>query len=213
MEIKERIKKKADELFRRYGIKSVTMDEISVQLGISKKTIYQSFSDKNELVDEVMTDMLNYNQECCQNYRIRSKNAIHEIFLAMEMMRVMFENLNPTILFDLERHHVEAFNRFKEFKYGFLRDMLRDNLKRGIDEGLYRSEIDIDIIATVRLETMMMAFNEDLFPKNRFSLAGVQQKLIEYYLFGIASLKGYRLIMKYLYEQTGNLPNTKTGIK
>ncbi len=212
MEIKERIKTKADELFRRYGIKSVTMDDIATQLGVSKKTIYHCYSDKNELVGAVVTGMLKYNLDCCENYRVQAKNAIHEIFLAMEMMRSMFENLNPSIIFDLERHHPEAFKKFTEFKYGYLRDMLKDNIRRGIEEGLYRQDVDVDIISTVRLETMLMPFNEELFPRNRFSLLRVQQTLIEYYLFGIASLKGYKLILKYQNEQSGYFPVTKSGI-
>ena len=212
MEIKERIRQKADELFRRYGIKSVTMDEIATQLGVSKKTIYHSFSDKNELVGAVVAGMLQNNLECCEDYRVQSKNAIHEIFLAMEMMRAMFEKLNPTIVFDLERHHPEAFKQFKEFKYGYLRELLRQNIRRGQQEGLYREDVDVEVIATIRLETMLMPFNEELFPRNRFSLLKVQQALIEYYLFGIASLKGYKLIMKYQNEQSGYLPITKTGL-
>ena len=69
MDIKDRIKQKAHELYRQYGVKSVTMDEIATQLGVSKKTIYHSFSDKNELVDEVFADMLNFNRTCCVDYR------------------------------------------------------------------------------------------------------------------------------------------------
>ena len=77
MEIKERVKQKADELFRRYGLKSVTMDEIAGRLGVSKKTIYQSFEDKNQLVDEVVADLLTYNESCCNRDRQKASNAIH----------------------------------------------------------------------------------------------------------------------------------------
>ena len=104
MELKDRIKQKADELYRRYGIKSVTMDEIASQLGVSKKTIYQSFSDKNELVDAVIVDMLTYNRQCCQTDKAKAQNAIEEVYLAMEMLQTMFENMNPSILFDIERN-------------------------------------------------------------------------------------------------------------
>jgi TetR/AcrR family transcriptional regulator, cholesterol catabolism regulator len=201
MEIKDRIKQKADELFRRYGIKSVTMDEIAGQLGVSKKTIYHSFSDKNELVDEVIVDMLKYNKECCQNYRIHSHNAIHEVFLAMDMLQVIFDNMNPSILFDIERNYPATYKKFKEFKYKFLFEVVKENLERGIHEELYRPEINIDVVAKVRLETMMLPFDEQLFPKNKFSMVTLHQQIIEYFLFGIASLKGYKLILKYQKER------------
>jgi AcrR family transcriptional regulator len=204
MEIKERIKQKADELYRRYGIKSVTMDEIASQLGVSKKTIYHSFSDKNELVDAVIVDMINYNRECCQSDRKRSENAIHEVYLAIEMLQVMFDNMNPSILHDIERNYPATFAKFKEYKYNFLFEKFRENIEWGKKEELYRPEVNTDVVAKIRLETMLLPFNEELFPKNKFSLITVQQQLIEYFLFGVASIKGYKLITKYQKERSGN---------
>jgi len=201
MEVKERIKQKADELFRRYGIKSVTMDEIANQLGVSKKTIYHSFSDKNELVDDVIADMLRSNKECCQNYKADSQNAIHEIFLALDMLQVIFDNMNPSILHDIERNYPATYKKFKEFKYKFLYEMVKENMIRGIDEELYRPEINIDVLAKIRLETMMLPFDEQLFPKNKFSMVFLHQQIMEFFLFGIASLKGYKLILKYQKER------------
>jgi len=213
MEIKERIRQKADELFRRYGIKSVTMDEIANQLGVSKKTIYHSFSDKNELVDEVVVDILKYNKNCCRHFKDESQNAIHEVYMAMEMLQVMFDNMNPIILFDIERNHPATYKKFKEYKYQFLYELVKENIERGKREELYRAEVNTDVAAKVRLETMMMPFNEQLFPKNKFSLSILQQQLIEYFLFGIASLKGYKLILKYQKEGSGNSQLNKTAVQ
>ena len=204
MEVRDRIKQKADELYRRYGVKSVTMDEIASQLGVSKKTIYHSFSDKNELVDAVIVDMLNYNMECCQKDKAKARNAIEEVYLAMEMLEVMFENMNPSILFDIERNHPATFEKFKQHKFKYLFQVVKDNIERGKREELYRPEINSDVVAKIRLETMMMPFNEDLFPKSKYSLLFLEQQLIEYYLFGLVSLKGYKLISKYQKERAGN---------
>ena len=201
MEVKERIKQKADELFRRYGIKSVTMDEIANQLGVSKKTIYHSFSDKNELVDEVIADMLQFNKECCQSYKADSQNAVHEIFMALDMLQVIFDNMNPSILHDIERNYPVTYKKFKDYKYKFLYDLVKENMVRGIEDELYRPEINIDVLAKIRLETMMLPFDEQLFPKNKFSMVSLHQQLIEFFLFGIASLKGYKLILKYQKER------------
>lgn len=204
MEVKDRIKQKADELFRRYGIKSVTMDEIASQLGVSKKTIYQSFSDKNELVDAVIVDILNYNMQCCQKDKAKAHNAIEEVYLAMEMLQAMFENMNPSILFDIERNHPVTYEKFRKHKYNYLFQVVKDNIERGKKEELYRPEINSDVVAKIRLETMMLPFNEDLFPKSKYSLVFLEQQLIEYYLFGLVSLKGYKLISKYQKERSGN---------
>lgn len=197
MEIKERIKQKADELYRRYGIKSVTMDEIASQLGVSKKTIYQSFDDKNELVDAVFEEMLNYNKSCCRDSRIQAQNAVHEVFLAMDNLQEIMVNMNPSILFDIERGHPNTFKKFVEFKYHFLFEIMKKNIERGIKEEIYRSEMNADIIAKVRLEMMMLPFNEELFSKNQYSLVHLQQQLVEFFLFGMVTPKGYKLITKY----------------
>jgi len=201
MELKERIKQKADELYRRYGVKSVTMDEIATQLGVSKKTIYQCFSDKNELVDAVIADILEINREFCISSSGKAQNAIHEVFLAMESLESMFANMNSVILFDIERNHPATFKKFTKFKYDFLFDIIKKNIERGKKEELYRNELNTEIIAKVRLECIILPFSEKLFPQNQFPLAFLHQQLIEFFLFGMATPKGYKLITKYQKER------------
>lgn len=204
MELKERIKQKADELYRRYGVKSVTMDEIASQLGVSKKTIYQCFSDKNDLVDAVIADILNFNKRYCLSSRENSQNAVHEVFLAMESLESMFDNMNSTILFDIERNHPATFKKFKEFKYNFLLDIIKKNIERGKAEELYRPEMDTDIIAKIRLECVILPFSEELFPQKQYHIAFLHRQLIEFFLFGMVTPKGYKLITKYQKERSEN---------
>jgi len=201
MDIRDRIKQKADELYRRYGIKSVTMDEIASQLGVSKKTIYQSFNDKNELVDAVIAEMLDYNKLCCQNSRMHAQNAVQEVYLGMESLQGILDNMNPSILFDIERGHPQTFKKFIEYKYNFLFDLIKKNIERGKKEGLYRPEINAEIISKIRIETITLPFNEDLFPKNKYSLLYIQQEMLEYFLFSMVTPKGYKLIIKYQKER------------
>src|SRR4051812_9298045 len=94
-----RIKEKAHELFMRYGLRSVSMDDIANGLGMSKKTIYQYYADKDELVLGVIDDELTRNKRVCELDRERSDNAIHEIFLAMDMVVELFSSMNPSLLF------------------------------------------------------------------------------------------------------------------
>ncbi len=197
-----RIKQKAHELVMQYGIRSVSMDDIAGALGISKKTIYQYFADKDELVEAVIKDSIEDSQNCCLHDKAIAKDAIHEVFLAMEMMQEMFEEMNPSIIYDMEKFHPKAYAIFHQHKYNFLYQVLKDNLTRGIQEEIYRSDINIEILIKARLETMMMAFNQQIFPKNKFSLVEVETHLTEHFLFGLASLKGHKLILKYQQDRT-----------
>ncbi|WP_164974282.1 TetR/AcrR family transcriptional regulator [Filimonas effusa] len=195
--MKERIQEKAAELFLRFGIRSVTMDEIASQLGISKKTIYQSFADKDELVTAVFEEMLNNSKNDCIVDRSKSDNAVHELFLAMDLMEDLFKTMNPYVLYDLERYHPAVFAKFLEFKNGFLLQAVKDNLEWGIKEELYRPEINVDTISRYRIGTAMISMNVDVFPNNKFNVLQVEQHLLLLYAYGIASPKGIKLIQKY----------------
>lgn len=198
---KDRIRHKADELFMRYGIRSVSMDEIASGLGISKKTIYQYFSDKNELVDAVVDAILEDMRKDCDKCSTRATDAVHEIFLTMETIVEQFRSMNASVVHDLEKYHEKAFLKLSDHKNKFLLQIIRNNLERGIREGLFREEIDIDVISRFRLESMMMAFNITLFPPSKYQLADVTKEIIEHYVFGLASSEGHQLILQYKEER------------
>ncbi len=201
MEVQERILQKATGLFVRYGMRSITMDEIALQLGISKKTIYQFFADKNELVDAVLLKMLEHNQYCCKKDSAVADNAIHEVFLAMEMVYEMFENMNPSMLYDLEKYHPKTYEKFTQHKYKFLYSVIKENLERGVKEEIYRPDIDVNIMTMLRLETLMFPFSTHVIGKTKYNISEIHIHVIEHFLFGIASIKGYKLILKYKEER------------
>ena len=201
MEMQERILQKAADLFLLYGIRSITMDEIALQLGISKKTIYQFYADKNELVSAVIIKILDHNKDCCFSYKEVAKNAIHEIFLAMEMVQEMFENMNPSMLYDLEKYHPESFQKFVLYKNNFLHKTIKENLEWGIKEELYRDDFNVAIVTFIRLETMMLPFSQNVFSRHKFKISEVHQQMVEQFVYGVASLKGYKLILKYKEER------------
>jgi TetR/AcrR family transcriptional regulator, cholesterol catabolism regulator len=210
--LKERIKQKADDLFMQYGVRSVTMDEIAVQLGVSKKTLYQYYADKDELVDAVIIDILSSNEQNCIKDRNIAKNAIHEVFLAIDMMQEMFQDMNPSVLFELEKYYPKAFEKFKQHKYSFLYKVMKENLERGITEELYRPDIDVEILIKARLESMLMPFNQQVFPKSKFNLIKVETELTTHFLYGLATVKGYKLITKYQQHRNNKKTNTNEKI-
>lgn len=200
--MRERIQQKAEELFIRYGIRSVTMDEIAGQLGISKKTIYQSFEDKDELVLAVFDSHIAADKERCLVDAGKAQNAIHEVFLELELMEEMFSTMNPSILYDLEKYHPKVFRKFYEYKNEFLLGVVMDNLNRGIREELYRPDINVEIMSRFRIGCIMISFNLDVYPKNKFNVLEVEEQVIVHFLYGIATPKGIKLIQKYQQQRS-----------
>lgn len=200
-ENKYRILEKATDLFMRYGIKSITMDEIAGQLGISKKTIYQFFTDKDEMVEAIVNEEMKINEKGCLQFRLNAENAVHEIFLAMENMLEMMKTMNPQLMYDLEKHHSGAYYRLKQYKYQFLYTMIKENLERGIREDLYRTDINSDITTRHRIESAFMTFNQEAFPSNKFPMNQTCQELALLFLHSICNPKGKKLIDKYLNDR------------
>jgi len=202
--MKERIQQKARELFMRYGFRSVTMDEIAGQLGVSKKTLYQFFEDKDSLVESVMQAEMAYMEFECNKQNHSSENAIDEMFKDMDSMEAVMDSLNPQIIFDLEKFYPKTFEKFKRHKNSFLFEVIKKNLQRGIQEELYRADINIDIIAKFRLESSFIMFSQDLFPYGKYSLLKVSSEIYHHYLHGLATAKGKKLIDKYIQQRQKN---------
>lgn len=205
MEAKERIALKAEELFMQYGIRSVSMDDIANNLGMSKKTLYQYFADKDELVEAVVDSHINIVQGDCISCHNEAKDAIHEIFLTMEHIMEEFSNMNPMLLHDLEKFHFKAYRRFREYKDKFLLQIIRNNIEWGIKDELYRPDVDIDILSKYRIESMMIPFNVGLFPPGKYNLASTSGCIIENFTYGLATVKGHKLIQKYKEQHKKNL--------
>ena len=206
MEIKERILLKSHELFNRYGIRSVSMDDIAAQLGMSKKTLYQYYTDKDELVTAVFSVVMDHNRTECTVNKQKAENAIHEVFMAFDMVQEMFANMNVSVLYDMEKYHPVCYKKYLEYKNGFMYQMIRSNIERGIKEEVYRGEIDVDIMARYRIYSIMLSFNTGVFPNNRSNVVYIEQNLLEHFLYGLSTAKGQKLIQKYKNQRIKKYP-------
>jgi hypothetical protein len=180
------------------------MDDIATQCGMSKKTIYQYFTDKDELVDAAAECHIKDNKCMCETERKKAKDALHEVFLAMDMAKGMIDKLHPGILHDLEKYHPNTFNKFRKHKNEFMYKVVRDNLEWGIKDGIYRPEIDVDVITRFRLESMFLPFNLLLFPQGKYNITRIEEELMLHYVYGLATIKGHKLIEKYQKQRQSN---------
>lgn len=188
----------AQELFFSYGIRSITMDDIARHLSISKKTIYQFFSDKHQIVHELCKMDCDHNEERMLFIATHAADAIDEILQSMEFMGEMLAKMNPNLIYDLQKYHPAAWKEFNNFREKSLLGTVEANLKKGIRQGLYRSDINIKIIAKLRIEEVQMGMNPAFFSPARFNMQEVQLALLEHFLYGILTMQGIRLMTRYV---------------
>ncbi len=205
IDTKQRIQQGAHDLVMQYGIRSVSMDDIASNLGISKKTIYHYFKDKDELVEAVVDGIIEINQCGCMEDTRRSENAVHEIFLVMDMMADMLKVMNPSILYDMQKYHPAAFRKFLKYKNEFIFKLCTANMERGVQEELYRPELALDILCRYRVETMFIPFNPEFQQSLKHSLAKIEEEILIHFLYGLVSLKGYKLIVIYREQKERSL--------
>lgn len=179
------------------GVKHVTMDDLATQLGISKKTIYQYFKDKDALVSSVVEFELANHALLCNQSTQAADNAVHEIFLLMSVIQEMFNRMNPLALFEIEKYYPLAFDKIKKHKEDIIFSMISANLEKGIAEGLYRKDVDITILSKYRLETSLIPFNIHVFHPSKFDLLKVNLQIIEHFVYGVATLEGHKLMDAY----------------
>lgn len=201
-DVKIKLLSGAEELFMRYGVRSITMDEIARHLSISKKTLYQYFADKDDVVASVTDEHLRRERQQYEDSTRDAKNAVEELVNLSRCMKENLKGMNPSLLFDLQKYHHKAWQIWSEFKNVFIRDSVVKNLKRGIDEGLYRPEINPDILALLRIESVQLGFDEQLFPRDKYDLTTVQVNILEHFLHGLLTDKGKKLYQKYRKENT-----------
>lgn len=197
MEIKDRILNHAQKLFTRNGIKSVSMDDIAADMAMSKKTLYKWFENKDQIVQASMTRHLEGTQCDCTAMIQTATSAIDELFRMLEWVKQQFSNVHPGIFYDLQKFHPATWQLWQAHKNEFILSQIIENLRRGISEGLFRADLDLDVIARLRLAQIELQFDPDLYPPREFANERVSVALLEHFMLGVATLKGHKLINQY----------------
>ena len=195
-DIRDRILTAAFELFTRYGIKSVTMDDMAKHLSISKKTIYQWFRDKDEVVHTLLEQKLAV--DCSEFERIAqtAPNVVEEVFGHMRKLHQMFANANANMFYDLQKYHPRSWALVTKFRHEVALNMIEQALEKGKKDGFVRIGCNVKILSKLRIEEIEMGFNPAVYPADRFSILDVQIALVEHFLYGVCTLKGHKLINK-----------------
>ncbi len=205
MDYKERITEEAAHLFMKYGIRAVTMDSIAQHLGMSKRTIYENFSDKDELLYHVIDTMAKKQKEIFRRIMASADNVIEALFNILTSASAHMKNQNPTYMMDLKRYHYGVYQRI--CKKGDIRnyEMSVAMLNRGVEEGIFRRDINIDIV-NIGIHTVIdMTRDSEELSSEKFTNFQILDNLLFNYLIGISTPKGQNLINKYIEQKKNEL--------
>lgn len=181
---------KAAGLFMRFGIKSMTMDDMARQLGISKKTLYLYVSDKNDLVVKVMQMITDHEKHVANALCAEHENAIDMLFALSREIAQKFGQVHPSINYDLQKYHPEAWQIFNEFQTDFVTNCVQENIKSGITQGMYRDNLDPKLIAHFYSSKLHMCSDGVTFPPDQYTFQKIHLEMMRYHVRGIASEKG-----------------------
>ncbi len=195
--MKSRILEKGAQLFFRYGVKSVTMDAIAADLGISKKTIYQHFPDKDSMVLQVVEIFVQQDEVKWAELDKQFPNVIEKMFKSFEMMKEMLSQMDPRLLFEIEKYFPNAYKVFRDYNEKGIHAYLINDFKKGIQFGYFRRDIDVELLARLRMAEVGLAFKPDFYPNNKLSLYETQLTLMDIFMRGILTEKGLTLYNSY----------------
>jgi AcrR family transcriptional regulator len=186
------------ELFMKLGIKSLTMDDISRHLGISKKTLYQYVSDKKDLVKKALKLAIDNEQCMLGDITIKEENAIDELLAINMKISEKLQGIQPAVMYDLQKYYPEAWQVMEDHKKCFVFEMIVKNINTGIEQGLYRENVNPEIIASIYVTMIDKLFDSDMFPSHKYTFSTTHREMVRYHIRGIANKKGISYLVKRL---------------
>ncbi len=193
METKRKILDQTFDLIMRYGIKSVSMDDISKAIGISKKTIYQYFDNKRALVHEVIENHIQKDEKEINTIIKNAKDAVDELLLVAKHVLVFLRGMSPSVMYDIQKYYPVIWDRIQYQHFDFILNTVVKNIKRGQIEKLYSDDIDADIISKMYIRQLRTLADESVFPLSEYERSDLYKSLVTYHVRGILNEKG-RLI-------------------
>ena len=189
-EIKDKILTEAELLFMRYGFKSITMDDVARELGVSKKTLYQFFSDKNDLVNQCVEHYLEtMNTMCCSVVENKDLDAISVMLQISEQMNAMIRQINPSSMFDLKKYFKPAWDKLEADRRSFIKRVIQDNILLGVKKGLYRKDLDAETVSRIYIYLVGFLTNPDNYDQEGMDIKEMHLEIVKYHLRSICTPK------------------------
>lgn len=188
--MRQKILEVAVEQFSRYGVRTVTMEDIARLSGVSKKTIYQEFKDKKELVKMAFGMLLNQDQEKLVGILSDGDGVIEHLIYTSKMIRERFANMNPMAILEVQRYFPDSWEMFESFRDEIIVTDIVNVLERGKKLGYFREEINSEILARMRVNQISAAFDPSSFNNLAYSLLDLHLEMMNHFLHGVFTEKG-----------------------
>ena len=192
--MRQRILDYCEQTFLRYGIRSVSMDAIAVGLGISKKTIYQYFTDKEEIIKALMDKRHECDQKKLQEINTLAKDPIEKFFLAFKYFNNELASINPALLYDLKKYHPDVWQTFCTRKENDPAHMIEDVLMKGMEQGLIRKDVNMKVMSRYMIRMIDMMADGISFPASQFKLTEIHSQIMMHFIYGVATIEGHQKI-------------------
>lgn len=178
------------DLFMRYGVRSITMDDVAREMGISKKTIYRYFDTKADLVQKCVMTVHSTIHQRMEEIHQSAQNAIDELFDIDRIVREIMENHNPGIRFQLKKYYPKVYHMVFEGRKRLITKMIRENIENGKEQGLYREDVISDIVTHLYCTKVDTMPDEDEELISKYDIKRMMRQALVYHIRGIASPKG-----------------------
>ena len=177
------------------------MDEVATSLGISKKTLYVHFDNKQDLVHHCFQKHNDLVSEMINTSAAQFENAIDELFAIDESCSLVMKQTNPYLLGELKRYYPNTWALIEQLKQKVLFNIMKNNLNKGVEQGIYRKEIDVDIIAKLMINRIDALVNDEIFPLTHYDFRKLLTEIRIYHLRGITTLKGINYLEQKINEE------------
>jgi len=192
--MKDKIIEKATEMFLNLGFKSVTMDDLANEMGISKKTIYSHFKNKTELVEQSTMTMSRF-ITCGINDIIEvQKNPIEELYEIKKFVMMHMKDEKSSPLYQLQKYYPKIFRSLMEIQFECTNKCVSENVRRGMELEIYRENLNPEFVSRIYFSGVMSIKNTKLFPTEIFSQPTLLDYYLEYHLRGIVTPKGRKIL-------------------
>jgi predicted DNA-binding protein YlxM (UPF0122 family) len=188
--MREKILQKATDLFLNLGFKSVTMDDLANDMGISKKTIYSHFENKTTLVEETTMNLFWVISNGIDHIVSQQHNPIEELYEIKKFVMARLKDEKSSPQYQLQKYYPKIHRTLRSKQFEVMQECVVDNIKRGIDIGIYRENLNIQFVARIYFSGVSSIGDDDLFPSDMFTKVELEDYFLEYHLRGIVTPKG-----------------------